>query len=99
MDSKIEENKTMVEEKSWEEFRSTGLLLFVNSFLQIFGWSIVVSYDKDKDTGELKDYRVFPARSKFRGFKTESVSKAHVKLAEWMNQNHEQLLREAKDEY
>lgn len=35
-----------IEEKTWDEFRETGLLYFVNSFLQIFGWSIVAEYEK-----------------------------------------------------
>ena len=94
----MEKEAKMIFEKNWEEFRATGLLLFVNMFLQIFGWTIVVSYDKDKETGELKDYRVYPARTKFRGFSNESQEKAYIKLSEWMNANSETLLKEAKDE-
>jgi hypothetical protein len=27
--------------KEWSEFRSTGLLLFINQILHVFGWAIV----------------------------------------------------------
>lgn len=92
------ENKesNMLEEKAWEEFRETGLLMFVNFFLQIFGWSICIYYDKNKETGELRDYRVYPARSKFRGFGVESQQRAFIKLSEWMDKAHKELLEEAK---
>lgn len=65
-------NKQMVTEKTWEDFRSTGLLLIINQFLHIFGWAIVFdyeTYDKETETGIIR--RVYPARVKFRGFSSE----------------------------
>ena len=79
----------MIERKTWNEFRDTGLFLFVNSFLQIFGWSLVYSTDKDE---------VYPARSKFRGFDNKSVAKAHRKLSAFMKDEADQLYKEANDE-
>lgn len=77
----MKNDKKMVERISWDEFRETGLLLFVNSFLHIFGLSIVV---------EIQDGAVvnaYPARCRFRGFDTGTVEKAHGQLAEyiWLN--------------
>ncbi len=87
----------MIFRKEWEEFRSTGLLMFVNTFLQIFGWSIVIDFDEDKQTGEIKNYKVYPVRTKFRGFSNSSQEKAYIKLSKWMNENSEILLKEAKE--
>jgi hypothetical protein len=50
-----------ITEKTWDEFRDTGLLVMINCFLQIFGWCIVVEIESGKVT------RVFPARTSFRG--------------------------------
>ena len=70
------------ERKTWAEFRSTGLLLFVNSFLQIFGWSIGFEIDDD---GNIKN--VYPLRSAFRGFPESAVDEAYGKLAEYIENN------------
>lgn len=58
--------------KSWEEFRKTGLFHFVNVFLHMFGWAIVVVL---KDNGEVDE--VYPARTDWRGFSEESNTKAY----------------------
>lgn len=52
----------MVNRKSWEEFRNSGFLWWVNMVLHTFGWAICVSMED----GKVKD--VYPARVKFRGF-------------------------------
>ena len=82
----------MVEEKSWKEFRESGLLLLVNQFLHIFGWSIVVDISKENVIT-----RAYPARVKFRGFAAESQKKAYIKVSEYMKENAEILLKESKD--
>lgn len=38
------------DKKSWTEFRETGLFHFVNSFLHLFGWAIVLSEEDDGST-------------------------------------------------
>ena len=68
--------------KTWAEFCSTGLLLFINSFLQIFGWSIGFEVDDD---GNIKD--VYPLRSAFRGFAESDVDNAYAKLADYVADN------------
>ena len=35
-----------VKEKSWEEFRGTGLLWMMNSILHLFGWAIVYEVEE-----------------------------------------------------
>ena len=76
--------------KNWEEFKETGLLTFVNQFLHIFGWAIILSYD-DK-TNELKE--VYPARVLSRGFAYESQIRAYKKLTNYMEQNSTRLKKE-----
>lgn len=76
--------------KSWDEFRKTGLFLFVNQFLHIFGWALVLECDKNNSVTSVK-----PARVVFRGFDEKSVSEDHIKLADYIANNAEQLKIEA----
>jgi hypothetical protein len=78
----------MITEKSWSEFRKTGLLLFVNSFLHIFGWVLV--YETEND-------RMYPARTKFRGFDNKDVEEAHIKLADYMKETVDELHKEVNE--
>lgn len=84
--------KKVIERKSWEEFRTTGLLHFVNHFLHIFGWSIVAEIEPDTN----KVINVYPARVVFRGFDEKSTEKAYIALSEYMNKEHKELLKESK---
>lgn len=36
----------MVKKKTWQEFRKTGLLWFMNTILHAFGWAIVVEVER-----------------------------------------------------
>lgn len=80
----------MVDKKTWSEFKETGLLLFINNILHVFGWAIVFATDKE---GKIID--VYPARVKFRGFDGENSSESHLKIAKWIDANHSELLKEA----
>ena len=42
----------MVKKKTWQEFRKTGLLWFINTILHAFGWAIVVEVEKGEITGK-----------------------------------------------
>jgi hypothetical protein len=79
----------MVTKKEWSEFRSTGLLLFINQILHVFGWSIVFEMEGE----EIKS--VYPARVKFRGFDNQSVSEAYIKISEYMKENVDVISSEA----
>jgi hypothetical protein len=83
----------MLEKKTWEEFRETGLTLIVNQILQIFGWSIV--YDVSATDGKIID--CYPARTKFRGYSNEIVQQSYLEISRWMKENADQLLKEAED--
>ena len=82
----------MVNKKTWEEFRSTGLLLIINQILHIFGWAIVMNINDD---GEVVD--VFPARVKFRGFGEKNVIESYKKVSEYLLKNIEELNKEAHE--
>lgn len=82
----------MIERKTWAEFKKTGLLLFINQILHVFGW--VICYDVEN--GEIKS--VYPARTKFRGFDNKDVSESYIKISEYLKDNADELLKEAKDE-
>ena len=82
----------MVTEKSWEEFRDSGLLWFINTILHAFGWAIVVEMDK----GEI--IRRYPARVKFRGFSEERNTEGYKQLSTYMYQNSGELISEAYDD-
>lgn len=81
----------MISKKSWKEFKDSGFLWAVNQFLHIFGWSIVISIDKD--SGEIID--VYPARVKYRGFSEDSQTKGYRNISKYMKENAEELLDEA----
>lgn len=81
----------MLEKKTWEEFRNTGLLFFVNSFLHIFGWAICLDFEDGCVTN------VYPSRCKYRGFDNEIVSISYIKLSEWMKDNADVLYQESLD--
>jgi hypothetical protein len=58
----------MITQKTWKEFRETGLLWFINRTLHLFGWAIVYEFEEDNTTIKA----VYPARCKFRGFDEQS---------------------------
>jgi hypothetical protein len=92
MENNIEDQKEpvkWVDRKSWDEFRKTGLLQFVNALLHVFGWAICVKVDYDKDTetetsGVLECY---PARVKFRGFSEEDQTDMYKKISDYQAAN------------
>lgn len=87
----LNKDKQMVKKKTWDEFRQTGLLWFVNTILHMFGWAIVVSVEKG--TAE----EAFPARVKYRGFDQGSNTEGYIKVSEYMNEEAERLLQEANE--
>lgn len=81
----------MVNKKDWSEFRSAGLLWFVNSILHAFGWAIVCVIEGD----EVRE--VYPARVKFRGFSEGINSNGYTRLTKHLSENMEDLLLEVED--
>lgn len=87
----------MIEKRSWQEFRETGLLLLVNQFLHIFGWALVVDVEKDEEGKVVHVNSCYPARTGFRGFSEKSTSEAYEKISRYMVNNANILLEEASD--
>ncbi len=75
---------------TWDDFRSTGLLWFINSILHVFGWAIVVEVDDETK----KVTNCYPARVKYRGFDEASQSEGHIKVAGYLSQVSEELRKE-----
>ena len=82
----------MIKKKTWEEFRKTGLLWFVNVIIHVFGWAIVV----EVEDGKIIDS--YPARVKFRGFDEASNTIGYKNVLEYMKENASELLEEAKED-
>lgn len=80
----------MVTKKSWQDFRDTGLFMFVNTILHAFGWAIVVEINEQ---GEIMT--CYPARVKFRGFSDADTEEMHKKIGSYLKDNSEQLANEA----
>jgi hypothetical protein len=86
------EDKKMIDQKGWEEFQSTVLLLFINQILHVFGWAIVLQYEGDKVVS------CYPARCKFRGFSEDHVSESYVKISKYLKDNAATLDQEANED-
>lgn len=79
----------MVAERSWDEFRKTGMLWWANSLLHIMGWAIVT----DVEHGEV--VRAYPARVKFRGFGDKEITDGFQKVSLYMMENAKDLYIES----
>lgn len=80
-------NKDIVEEKSWDDFRSTGLLWWVNRILDLFGWVIIIEYDIK--TGALN--KVYPALRNVRGFSEKCEERGFSQLSKYITTHPERL--------
>ena len=82
----------MITEVSCEEFRSTGLFWLVNSILHAFGYVIVMEMGKG---GDGKFIRMYPARTRYRGFTEKGSFEGYEKVAAYMRDNANELYEEA----
>ena len=87
----MDQEKPMIEKKTWEDFREQGLLWWINTILHLLGWAIVVDIDK----GVIVE--VYPARVRFRGFGLKDTEDGYRKVTAFMKENAEQLLEEANE--
>ena len=83
----------MVERKTWEEFRDSMLLWFMNTILHTFGWAIVVNVIEYSESNVVD---VYPARVKFRGFSEKINTEGYIGLSKYIKENCEELLKEAE---
>lgn len=77
-----------LQEMDGREFRSSGLLWFVNTTLHLFGTALTV----DMDTGELK-----ACYTKFRGFSEENNDVGYQRVSEYLKKNIEDIERETRE--
>lgn len=82
-----DEGKEPIEQRTWEEFRSTGMLWLINSLLHVFGWCIVI---------EFPSYKAYPARTTYRGFDNKENTEGYKKVSKWMKDHANELYKEAK---
>ena len=78
------------QEDSWEQFRKSGLLWFVNSILHLFGWAIVMRMADGKVTN------VYPVRVPYRGFSENDNTDGYAKVTKYLKDNIDELDREAR---
>ena len=68
---------------SWNEFQNSGLLLFINQMLHLFGWAIV--FEQDQETKEITN--VYPAKVKWKGFSNTDVYESYAKITKHLSDN------------
>ena len=71
-----------VDRRTWDEFRKTGLFMFINTILHAFGWAVCVEVDKETDLVAA----AWPARVKFRGFDEPDQVEMHVRIADYLGE-------------
>ena len=91
-DAPVVKAAEMVSARTWDDFRESGLLWWINTILHTFGWAIVCTVDDDN-----KATSAFPARVRFRGFDDKSTQAGYCKVSAYMVKNAETLLREAEE--
>lgn len=84
--------KQNLERRTWQQFRKTGLFMFINSILHAFGWVIVV---QTNDSGEITES--WPARTKFRGFGADDYPEMYQKITSYLAENAKDFPEEIKD--
>jgi hypothetical protein len=87
----MERVELSMKEKSWEEFRDSGLFWWINMLLHTFGWAIVT---------EVKDgqvMRVYPARVVFRGFNEKHNTEGYIRVSQYMQDTAKDLNEEARN--
>ena len=76
----------MLDQKTWEEFQSTGLLWLVNTFLHTFGWTLMTQVDDDGNI-----IGGVPCRTDYRGFTTDINDEGYLKVTDWLKENIDML--------
>lgn len=81
-----------VTKKDWNEFRETGLFMFINTILHVFGWAICV--ELEEETGKV--LQCYPARVKFRGFSEKDHDEMFPKIGKYIEENAVELRKETE---
>ncbi len=78
------ERKVLIYEKSWDEFRKTGILWTINRILSLLGWTI----NFEMEGNRVK--RVYPARFEKSVFSIRE-KKSMLKVTEYINDHFSDL--------
>lgn len=78
--------------KTWEEFKATKLLWWINHTLHLFGWAIVLEVEEGGTVNA-----AYPARVKFRGFTEDSEERGFIELTEYIRSIADELIGEVKE--
>lgn len=89
----LNNDDSIIREKSWKDFRDAGLLWWINMILHTFGWAIVFVSNGNDDI-----VNVYPARVKFRGFNEKNNDVGYMKVSKYINENAFELLKESEVE-
>jgi len=81
------------EKRDWNEFRKTGLFMFVNTILHAFGWALVVEVINKTDEVTI----CYPARVRFRGFDVDDQNEMHTKITDYLANTAKDFPEEIKD--
>ena len=81
----------MIDIKSWQEFKDSKLLWWVNRSLHLFGWSIIVVEEED---GTISG--AYPARVGFRGFAEETEEEGFKILTAYLSETAQELEKETR---
>lgn len=81
-----------MKKRTWEQFRESGMLWWINMILHTFGWAIVVEVDENRKTKNC-----YPARVKLRGFTDRINSEGYEKVANYIKDNAKDIYLEAAE--
>lgn len=85
-------NTPTVVPQSWETFRASGLLWWINGLLHMFGWAIVMDVNEDQTIESC-----YPARVRFRGFNEASNDAGYIKVTDYLKAHIDELVAEAHE--
>jgi len=91
-------NDKMIERRTWDEFRSIGLLWWINRLLHLFGWAICFEYkefNNKTNTGIIGE--IYPARVKFRGFAEPYETEGFKQLSGYLKDEMTNIAKEVED--
>ena len=75
----VERGENMIKRISWEQFRQSGMLWWVNRILHTFGLVIVVEVNEDG-----KVLEAYPAECDYQGFGMEDEIEGFAKVSQYM---------------
>ena len=82
---------TKVKERTWEEFRESGLFWFINTILYMFGWAITLEVDENFNVKN-----AYPSSRGGKIFDDEANRRGYLRVAKYLSKNINQIHRGLK---